>query len=194
MQTLESLKAKGQASFASLREMVNERPADVKIWGVTAGSAVVGAVAVNTAARGVVAILAALAAPPLALTIGAVGGGYLGWNYIHSRQAGEQDVLETSPEPVVEAIEVIAVETPVVVEVVEVAEVPTVEEDDLQKINGIGPVYAGLLQAAGIHTFAQLAELSAEQIRAIIEAERSGHMIEPEVWLAEARQFMAADR
>ncbi|MEZ4709147.1 MAG: hypothetical protein R3A44_18210 [Caldilineaceae bacterium] len=53
MQMLETLKSKGQTSFTNLVSAANEQPDDVKLWGVTAGSAVVGAVAVNAAARGV---------------------------------------------------------------------------------------------------------------------------------------------
>ena len=61
--------------------------------------------------------------------------------------------------------------------------------DDLEAINGIGPVYAGRLQTAGIETFAQLAELTPDRIQEIIGSIRSGHMIEAEKWIAEARQF-----
>ena len=43
-------------------------------------------VALTAAASGILAVVATLAAPPIALTIGAVGGGLLGWNYMHSRQ------------------------------------------------------------------------------------------------------------
>lgn len=183
MQMLETLKSKGQTSFTNLVSAANEQPDDVKLWGVTAGSAVVGAVAVNAAARGVVAILATLAAPPVVAVIGGFGGAYLGWRYMHGSQAAEQSDVSTFSDPVVETIAISGVEA-------QAASVTI--KDDLQKINGIGPVYAGRLHAADIHTFTQLAQLSPEQVRQIIGPLRSGHMIVPEAWIAEARQFVMA--
>jgi predicted flap endonuclease-1-like 5' DNA nuclease len=64
----------------------------------------------------------------------------------------------------------------------------TTERDPLVDINGIGPVYERRLFAAGVTTFAQLAGLSPDTIRAIIQPE-SWQLIEPEAWIAEARQF-----
>ncbi|MEZ4662630.1 MAG: helix-hairpin-helix domain-containing protein [Caldilineaceae bacterium] len=222
MQTLESLKSRGQAGFWKLKETLQEQPEDVKVWGVTAGSALVGAVAVNATARGVIAILATLASPPVALTVGAVGGGYLGWTYLRNWQVGEQDAAATMPEPAATEIPVTLAESgtaaafaaettlataPVVDESVVVVPpamnnepsvvVPTADAgtatmpDNLEAINGIGPVYANRLQNAGIQSFAQLAECSPEQIREIIGTMRSGHMIEPEKWIAEAGQLAA---
>jgi large subunit ribosomal protein L21 len=62
-----------------------------------------------------------------------------------------------------------------------------IQPDDLEVINGIGPVFAGRLRAAGIETFAQLAELTPDRIREIIAPIRSSHMIDAEGWIAEAR-------
>ena len=86
MQTLETLKTRSQAGVTSLVEKAKEQPAEVKTWGVTAGGAVVGAITVSAIASGILAVLATLAAPPVALTGGAVGGGLVGWNYMRSRQ------------------------------------------------------------------------------------------------------------
>lgn len=86
MQTLETVKARGQASLTNLVEKAKEQPDDVKTWGVTAGGAVVGAVALTAVSSGVLAVLATLAAPPVALAVGAIGGGLLGWNYMRDRQ------------------------------------------------------------------------------------------------------------
>ena len=86
MQSLNNLKSKGQESWQRLVETGQQQPASVALWGATAGGAVVGAVALTAAASGILAVVATLAAPPIALTIGAVGGGLLGWNYMHSRQ------------------------------------------------------------------------------------------------------------
>ncbi|MEZ4707678.1 MAG: helix-hairpin-helix domain-containing protein [Caldilineaceae bacterium] len=183
MQMLETLKSKGQTSFTNLVSAANEQPDDVKLWGVTAGSAVVGAVAVNAAARGVVAILAALGC-----ATGGSGHWWVWWCLpglaLYARlQAAEQSDVSTFSDPVVETIAISGVEA-------QAASVTI--KDDLQKINGIGPVYAGRLHAAGIHTFTQLAQLSPEQVRQIIGPLRSGHMIVPEAWIAEARQFVMA--
>ncbi|HRW04370.1 MAG TPA: helix-hairpin-helix domain-containing protein [Caldilineaceae bacterium] len=213
MQTLETLKTKGKARFASVMDVAKDQPSDLKHWGVAAGSAVVGAVAVNAAARGMVAILAVMASPPIALTLGAVGGGYLGWSYLQKRQAAAQGADESTVEPVVETIPVSAADSPTAPEITPPIADPVVAEstvletapsivpddadatpavaDDLEAINGIGPVYAGKLHSAGIQTFAQLAELSADQVRALIGPLRSGHMIEPDKWIAEAQQFVA---
>jgi hypothetical protein len=99
MQTLENIKTTSQERFNSLRQKGKEQPDDVKVWGVTAGGAVVGALAVTAVAKGVVAVLSTLAAPPVALTVGAVGGGLLGWNYIHKRPAEGQPATAPDDAP-----------------------------------------------------------------------------------------------
>jgi predicted flap endonuclease-1-like 5' DNA nuclease len=58
--------------------------------------------------------------------------------------------------------------------------------DPLIDINGIGPVYEKRLNEAGIQTFAELAALTPERIRAIIKPE-TWQLIEPEKWIKEAR-------
>ncbi len=56
----------------------------------------------------------------------------------------------------------------------ETKKVATIQEsvvkDDLKKIEGIGPAIEKLLHAAGIFTFAQLADTSLEKIKEIIHA------------------------
>lgn len=91
MQNLESLKAKGQESFSNLLERGKEQPDEVKQWGVTAAAGVGGALAVAAVSKGVLAILSTLASPPVALTVGAIGGGALGWNWIkqQTKDAGD---------------------------------------------------------------------------------------------------------
>lgn len=89
MQTLETIKSKSQETINNLVEKGKEQPEEVKTWGITVGGAVVGAVAVAAIAKGVVAILATLASPPVALTVGAVGGGIVGWNFMNSQKAGQ---------------------------------------------------------------------------------------------------------
>jgi predicted flap endonuclease-1-like 5' DNA nuclease len=57
--------------------------------------------------------------------------------------------------------------------------------DPLIDINGIGPVYEQRLLNAGVTSFAQLAAMAPDAIRAIIKPE-SWQQIEPEAWIAEA--------
>ncbi len=279
MQTLETIKTKSQATMNNLLEKGKEQPEEMKTWGITAGSAVVGAVAVTAAAKGVVALFTAIASPPLALALGAVGGGALSWNFMqrrHTEGATEPptatetavslveestsvpaaSTIPATPEPLTVAtatsvaaptdiaaapneetgtdnaavVTALVEEAPLVAStmVTEISEAnldadtaavadvaaivdleaatasipelvtaPTAEialPDDLEAINGIGPVYAGRLRTAGIETFAQLAELTPERIQEIIGAIRSGHMIEAEKWIAEARQFIEHGR
>ena len=61
--------------------------------------------------------------------------------------------------------------------------------DDLKKIKGIGEVFAGRLNEAGIWTFADLAKADPEEIREIVSSGRVENMIDPEEWIAQARQL-----
>ena len=63
--------------------------------------------------------------------------------------------------------------------------VTPVRGDDLTIISGIGPTYARRLEAAGIHTFGQLAALTPEQLREV--AGLSAWQGDPEEWLLQAR-------
>ncbi len=60
--------------------------------------------------------------------------------------------------------------------------------DKLERINGIGAVFAQRLHEAGIHSFAQLAASTPQQVTEIIRPE-SWQKIEPEEWIEEARQL-----
>ncbi len=64
------------------------------------------------------------------------------------------------------------------------------DPDQLEDIDGIGEVYAQRLNKAGIYTFAQLAEVSPERVREIINPEE-WQKIEPESWIAEAKELAA---
>lgn len=262
MQAVETVKTRSQEGFANLVAKVQTQPDAVKTWSVTAGSALVGALTLAATANGVLAILAALAAPPVALAVGAVGGGLLGWRYMHNQQAPQPAatpadatlvadpatkgamVVETLVDPT--AIDPTAID-PTTVEPAEIAQtgddaavilsqteaevepsilmaiapplapvagddgvteqpvetapaLPTetaamlapTAADDLTTIHGIGPVYASCLQADGIQTFAQLAELTPERLQEIIGPLRSGNMIDAASWIAQARQLAAA--
>jgi predicted flap endonuclease-1-like 5' DNA nuclease len=72
--------------------------------------------------------------------------------------------------------------------------------DDLKRIEGIGPRIAGVLQAASILTFAQLAQCEVSQIEQILEQAdpRLVHLARPATWpeqaaLAAAGQWEALE-
>ncbi|MCB0063645.1 MAG: hypothetical protein KDE19_16090 [Caldilineaceae bacterium] len=97
MQNLESLRNRGQETVSNLIERGKQQPDEVKLWGITAAAGVGGALTVAAVAKGVLAIVAALATPPLALTIGAVGGGALGWTWMQKQSEGVGVAYTGSP-------------------------------------------------------------------------------------------------
>lgn len=62
------------------------------------------------------------------------------------------------------------------------------QHDPLGKIDGIGPVYEQMLLDAAIHTFAQLAAKSADELRAIIRP-AAWQKIDFDGWLRDARNL-----
>lgn len=64
-----------------------------------------------------------------------------------------------------------------------------VAPDNLEAISGIGPVFAQRLREAGVERFEELAALTPDHLRAIVAPIRSGHMIDADRWIAEARAF-----
>jgi hypothetical protein len=84
MEQVNKLREQVQVGLNRLREVGESQPKHVKLWGVTAGSALVGGVAVAALAKGVVTVLATLATPPVALSLGAAAGGALGWSYMQT--------------------------------------------------------------------------------------------------------------
>jgi len=66
------------------------------------------------------------------------------------------------------------------------------EADDLVKIEGIGPKVAEALKAAGIVTFAQLAESKADDIQKIL-TEAGLKMMSPEGWIDQAKLAAKGD-
>lgn len=85
MQSLTTLKAKSQESLSRLTETINQQPSEVQLWGAVAAAAIVGGVVVAAGAKGILAVVGTLAAPPVALTVGALGGGFLGWNFMQNQ-------------------------------------------------------------------------------------------------------------
>ena len=59
-------------------------------------------------------------------------------------------------------------------------------EDDLKKIEGIGPKIEAALKAAGIRTFADLAAKSAEELQAILDEAGFARISNPETWAEQA--------
>ncbi len=85
MNQFEKIRSSSKETLDALIAQGKEQPEAVQKWGVTGAAAVGGAVVISAAAKGVLGIVATLANPPVALTVGAVGGGLLGWNYIQKR-------------------------------------------------------------------------------------------------------------
>ena len=78
------------------------------------------------------------------------------------------------------------------IEAPEVKPETTSEADDLVKIEGIGPKVAAALNAAGIKTFAALAESKAEEIQKIL-SEAGLKMMNPEGWIDQAKLAAKGD-
>lgn len=73
----------------------------------------------------------------------------------------------------------------------EVVKEVMLKADRLQKLHGIGDVFARRFNDAGVFTFAQLAALTPERAREIINPEE-WQAIAPEHWIEEAKQFADA--
>lgn len=72
------------------------------------------------------------------------------------------------------------------------AEAPTVQQDDLTRLSGIGPKTATLLAAAGITSYAQLAAASEPELRAILlNAGPRFRLIDPSAWPAQAGRLLS---
>ena len=65
-------------------------------------------------------------------------------------------------------------------------EVVPSESDDLEIIEGIGPKIAGLLKAAGITTFAQMADADLARVQEILSAAKL-RLADPTTWAEQAR-------
>jgi NADH-quinone oxidoreductase subunit I len=63
---------------------------------------------------------------------------------------------------------------------------PAAEADDLTKVEGIGPVIAKALNAAGIKTFAQLASAEVDKIKEILQEANLRQMHDPATWPEQA--------
>lgn len=62
------------------------------------------------------------------------------------------------------------------------------QADDLKKIEGIGPKIAGLLNEAGIETFAQLSKASIKKLKSVLEAAGPRfRLAKPDTWKQQAK-------
>ena len=68
--------------------------------------------------------------------------------------------------------------------------VSTSQRDRLPDINGVGAVFARRLNAAGIYTFAQVAETDPGRLREIVKAREWQH-VNTEDWIEQARGFIS---
>jgi predicted flap endonuclease-1-like 5' DNA nuclease len=72
-----------------------------------------------------------------------------------------------------------------------VGEAAAEAKDDLKKISGVGPVYEEKLNSLGIYTFAQVAKLTPDTIKAIEELTKYfPGKIEREDWMSQAKNLM----
>ncbi len=63
---------------------------------------------------------------------------------------------------------------------------PMAEPDDLQRLEGIGPKIKSVLAAAGITTFSQVAEMTAEALRTILSEAGMTGVNDPTTWPEQA--------
>lgn len=111
MKYVESVKTRGQESIHNLVDLGKEQPEEVQTWGVTAVAAFAGALALAAAAKGVLGVVGTLAYPPVALTVGALSGGLLGWSFMQRRAHSEaNDSQETVVEERVAPVESIDIQ------------------------------------------------------------------------------------
>lgn len=166
MSAVETIKRSSLTNLVTALEKVRTEPTEVKTWGVTAGSALIGAAAMAVSTQGLLTVVTFLSTPAVALTVGALGGGLLGWRCMREGWAAKPSYTDTGTTTMLR---------------------PGI--DDLELINGITPVYADRLRAAGVHTFAQLAALLPERVHLIIGLTAQGEIIQSERWIADARQL-----
>ena len=102
-------------------------------------------------------------------------------------EAGAEQADEAEPAAEAEA----ATDTPPEPETVAAEEAASA--DDLTDVNGIGPKYSEILTAAGITTFAALAETSVERLQEVITEAGSTTAGNEETWPEQARFLAAGD-
>lgn len=110
MKQVESIKTRGQESVSHLVDLGKQQPEEVQTWGVTAAAAFAGALALAAVAKGVLGVVGTLAYPPVALTVGALGGGLFGWSFMqrraHPEASGSQEAVVEERAAPVESIDI----------------------------------------------------------------------------------------
>ena len=100
MQTITDLKDKGQQGLNQAVDAGKQHTSTAKLIGVTAGAAVAGSVAMVVVAPPAIALAATLLIPSVAMTVGAVTGGVLGWRWMRNRTGEKAEAGTGSAEPV----------------------------------------------------------------------------------------------
>ena len=100
------------------------------------------------------------------------------WKRLGEQEPAPIEIEAPLPEPVIEVPAEFKAKAP---------EPPPVP-DDLKRIEGIGPRYSSVLQAAGITTYIQLAAASPDELHQILEAEdpRLARLADPTSWPEQA--------
>jgi predicted flap endonuclease-1-like 5' DNA nuclease len=100
------------------------------------------------------------------------------WKRLGEQEPAPIEIEAPLPEPVIE----------VPVEAKARAPEPPPVPDNLKRIEGIGPRYSSVLQAAGITTYVQLAAASPDELDQILEAEdpRLARLADPTSWPEQA--------
>jgi len=112
-----------------------------------------------------------------------------------AEQPSEAQLTEAAQPPAAEAPVEPEIKTRVKEEsvetIVESAPLEEIAHDDLEVIEGIGPKISGVLQAAGIRSFAQLASTDVSQLQEILTQAGLSRLSDPSTWGAQAQ--LAAD-
>jgi small subunit ribosomal protein S2 len=122
-----------------------------------------------------------------------------------AQPAGDSEYVEVAEEVAEQIAEAPAAkaQAPVVEEAPVAEEAPAAEEkakeapaaageaDKLTELNGVGPVIEGKLNALGITTFQQIADLTAEDVAKIDEQLNFKGRIEREQWIEQAKEKVA---
>jgi small subunit ribosomal protein S2 len=100
------------------------------------------------------------------------------WKRLGEPEPAPIEIEAPLPEPVIEVRAEVKAKAP---------EPPPVP-DDLKRIEGIGPRYSSVLQAAGIVTYAQLAAASPDELDQVLAAEdpRLARLADPTSWPEQA--------
>jgi predicted flap endonuclease-1-like 5' DNA nuclease len=117
----------------------------------------------------------------------------LWWLWTRRDQEKETPLIEIKTEPPPTAVEP-PIAADKVVAKAETAKEPPVP-DDLKRVEGIGPKISGVLQEAGITTFAQLADLDVGEIEKILEKAdpRLLRLANPSTWPEQAALAAAGE-